>query len=506
MNAIASAVSTAVRSWSVNQEQIFDWIQHGAGNLVIIAVAGSGKTTTIAEAFRRVAGSSIFLAFGRANVKDLKSRGVNARTFHSLCFQPVMSFTGARDVNPNKLRELIDANILERDARLYGAFAVRMVGLARNAGLGALVDDTEQAWVALAEHHDVQLEQESANFATGIKVARDLLQWSNASNEVDYDDMLYIAVREGLVLPKFDWIFVDEAQDTNAIQRAILRKIMNVMDASNPFVSSIPSRLVAVGDPRQAIFGFRGSDAQSIELIKQDFNAIELPLTVSYRCPKAVVEYARNWVDHIEAAPGAIEGAVNELGQKWDCRNFVAGDLVICRLTRPVITLAYRLLRARVPAYVFGRDIGEGLQALINKMNAKGVDALVERLQTYTAREIEKARAKKQDHKIEGIQDKTDCILYLIETLEETSRSVPELLRTIDGLFSDKALAGAVKLSTVHRAKGLEADRVFWLNPDAQARARKDWQLAQEDNLCYVAVTRAKQELNLIHEPKRDRK
>ncbi|MBN6046748.1 UvrD-helicase domain-containing protein, partial [Citrobacter sp. ku-bf4] len=124
---------------------------------------------------------------------------------------------------------------------------------------------------------------------------------------VDFDDLLYLAVKDGISLPKFDFIFVDEAQDTNAIQRALLRKIMRK-----------GSRIVAVGDPAQAIYGFRGADSESLNLIAEEFDAIKLPLSISYRCSTSVVSYAQQWVSHIQAAPGAKAGEVQELGTKWD--------------------------------------------------------------------------------------------------------------------------------------------------------------------------------------------
>ena len=89
----------------------------------------------------------------------------------------------------------------------------------------------------------------------------------------NFDDLLYLAVKDGISLPKFDFIFVDEAQDTNAIQRALLRKIMKKT-----------SRVVVVGDPAQAIYGFRGADSESMNLIAEEFDCKRLPLSISCRC------------------------------------------------------------------------------------------------------------------------------------------------------------------------------------------------------------------------------
>jgi superfamily I DNA/RNA helicase len=304
---------------------------------------------------------------------------------------------------------------------------------------------------------------------------------------VDFDDLLYLAVKDGISLPKFDFIFVDEAQDTNAIQRALLRKIMKKT-----------SRIVAVGDPAQAIYGFRGADSESMNLIAEEFNAKRLPLSISYRCPSSVVTYAQQWVSHIQAAPGAQAGEVLELGSKWNTDIFQANDLVVCRKTAPLMSLAFRMLRSRVPVMVMGREIGAGLKSLINKMNARDIDNLVTKLEAWRDREVEKATAKKDDAKVEALEDKVGAILCLIDSMSENERTVPALLNTLDALFADKK--NVTVLATIHKSKGLEAKRVFWLDR-SQCPAKwvkQDWQKQQEVNLCYVAATRAMESLITI--------
>lgn len=477
-----------MKTFSTYQQNIFEFVEHGTGNAIIEAVAGSGKTTTICEAIKRVKGSAIFLAFNRAIADELVSRGVNARTFHSLCYGPVLQHSGVRKAEPSKLRDIVDENLPGDKARMYGAFITKLVSLGRQQGIDCLIDNTPDNWSDLASHHDLELDSEAADRNTAIGYAAKLLNASNHDPRVDYDDMLYRAVRDGITLPKFDFIFVDEAQDTNAIQRAVLRKIMHP-----------GSRIVAVGDPAQAIYGFRGADSNSMELLAAEFSMTRLPLHVTYRCPTSVVEYAQTWVEHIEAAPGAAAGKVEHL-DSWKPEIFKSEDLIVCRTTRPLIALAYQLIKARVPARIMGKEIGAGLAKLVTNLNPKGIEGLLDKLTVYTNREVEKAIAKKNEAKAEAIQDKTDCIKFLIDSLSENNRTVPALLALIDELFSD--VKGAVVLATIHKAKGLEAKRVFWLNSSqCPARwARQEWQQQQERNLCYVAVTRAIEELYMIEE------
>ena len=480
------------RMWSAYQAAIYSFVETGTGNAIVKAVAGSGKSTTAVECMTRVPTdkTAIFLAFNKAIADELKARGVNARTFHSLTYSPVTRLKNTRNIESNKLRLIIDQKLSGDDAVMYGAFIARLVGLGRQAGIGCLVADTDQAWLELVQYHDLELDNETAELGRALDLASQLLNWSNADARVDFDDLLYLAVKEGLSLPKFDFVFVDEAQDTNAIQRAILRKIMHA-----------GTRLIAVGDPAQAIYGFRGADSNSLNLIAEEFSCIELPLTVSYRCPTSVIEYAHRWVSHIEAAPDAPAGEVISMGQKWDAaKDFKENDLIVCRTTKPLITMCFKFLRARIPAYIMGREIGQGLKSLITKLNAKGIGALIIKLSVWCDRECEKAIAKKQDSKVESIQDKAEAILFLIDGLAEKERTVPALLGIIDSLFTDTT--NAVTLATIHKGKGLEADRVFWLNSSqCPAKwAKNEWQQEQERNLCYVATTRAKQTLVLIEE------
>jgi DNA helicase-2/ATP-dependent DNA helicase PcrA len=477
------------RVWSEHQLNCFGEAAVGTENLIIIAVAGSGKTTTGIEMVKRGRGSHIYVAFNKDIADELSSRGVNGRTYHSVCWSVVMQAFKAQ-VDGDKLKKLCLEYLSENDLYLYGSFIQRLVGLARNAGVGCLVQDTEEAFINLCAQHDLEPESEDADFGRGIDLARKLLDASTAqTNVIDYDDMLYFPIKYNLALPKFDRVYVDEAQDTNAIQRAITRKMLKDT-----------SRLFAVGDPAQAIYGFRGADSDSMDLLKAEFKMKEMPLTVTYRCAKSIVEFARQWVNHIEAAPDAPEGAVHKLGRKWDHKVFQANDLVVCRVTAPLITLAYKLLTNHVPVTVLGREIGQGLKSLINKMKAKGIPQLETKLAAWVEREVKKAMDADNESKAQAVKDKADCVSCLIAGLDENHRTIPELLRTIDNLFANKE--NAVRLATIHKSKGLEAERVFWLNSSKcpSKWARQEWQKQQEINLCYVAATRAKTDLFLIED------
>lgn len=480
-----------MRTWSNYQTQIFDFVKNGEGNALVVAVAGSGKTTTIVEALNHARGQHIFLAFNKAIEVELKKRGVNARTFHSLCCSAVMRARGAKDINGDKVKNLAK-HLFENQThrKMYMSFCVKLVGLGKNAGIDCLVQNSTDEWMRLIQHHALSLDDQAANMVEAIVYAKRLLNLSNESAMIDFDDMLYFAVRDGLVLPKFDFIFVDEAQDTNSIQREILKKIMRP-----------DSRMVAVGDPAQAIYGFRGADSDSLSMIGEQFNCTRLPLTVTYRCPKSVVALVNTqWGSEIESAPGAEEGTVER--RDLDLQAFAAGDLTVCRTTKPLIKLGYSLLKAKKPFFIMGREIGQGLKALIRSFDPENMRDLKIKTEQWCSREVEKAMKKDDEAKAEAITDKADCILFLVDSMENAS--LFSLESFIDEMFASKD--NATILATIHKSKGLEASRVWWLNSsDCPSKwAKQPWQKQQEVNLCYVAATRTKQALFFIEDKKED--
>lgn len=481
-------MTNTTRTWSPYQTALFDFVKAGKGNAIVRAVAGSGKSTTSVEAMRHAKGSVIFLAFNKAIADELKERGVNARTFHSLTFTPVTRSRKQNGPEMDKLKKLIrqSPEFNRDDIKLYQSFMTRLVGLARGVGIGCLLPNTDEQWFGLVNHHELELESEDADVVTAVELSKLLLSISNDSPMVDFDDMLYFAVKDNIVLPKFDTVFVDEAQDTNPIQREILRKIMTPT-----------SRLIAVGDPAQAIYGFRGADSNSMRLIQEEFNCVELPLTITYRCATSIVSYAQRWVKQIEAAPTAPQGEVKTLGS-WNAKMFQPNDLVVCRKSAPLLTAAFKFIKARVPVQVMGRDIGQGLKALIKKMNAgQDIDLLKTKLEAWADREIAAAQNKNDEAKVEQIGDRLASLLTLMEGLKEDRRTVAGLEQGIDYLFKDKA--DAVIFATIHKSKGLEANRVWWLErSQCPSKWAKGWQAEQEENLCYVATTRAKSSLFLI--------
>jgi superfamily I DNA/RNA helicase len=269
-------------------------------------------------------------------------------------------------------------------------------------------------------------------------------------------------------------------------------------------VKRTTGRMIWVGDRHQAIYGFTGADSDAVDLIMSRFQCVELPLTVTYRCPKEVVNFAQNYVSHIEAHESAPVGLTREKTEEdflKDVKSLKPEDAILCRKTAPLIKLAYSLIRQGVGCHVEGRDIGKGLLDLVAKWKrVKTIDALMNQLQKWEDAQVKRAIEKKQEMQAEHIKDRAET-LRIIATGCET---ILELKSKINSLFQnteDQTYHRTLTLSTVHKAKGREWGNVYILGfrehmPSKMARL--DWQKEQEKHLIYVAVTRAQESLTLV--------
>ena len=488
--------------FSQHQRDIFEFVQNGKGSGQIVAVAGSGKTTTIVECANRISPdlAVAFLAFNKAIATELGNRlptHVRAQTLNSMGFRALIKYLDNRGIklDARKTLGIIQEYTTPQDRKLYGAGVRKLVGLAKAHGIlpahmagTGLVLDTEGAWVELIERYDVEFEGD-ADPLEGIELARKVLVESIKMGEsiVDFDDQLYLPVIWQAKFWQHDLLFIDEAQDVNPIQRAMIRMALKP-----------EGRGIFVGDPCQSIYGFRGADTESMANIKEEFSTQEFPLSVSYRCPRSVVRLAKAFVPYIEPSATAPEGKISSPGV-FTAKDMDAQDAILCRNTAPLISMAFALLKQYKACRVLGRDIGQGLIRLIHKMDADSIDDLEEALSKYQGREIAKLVAKGKEDQASIIEDRVASITIFIDELAEDKRTIDHLEDLITDLFKDEG-SGILTLCTVHKAKGLEWDRVFILDPFLMPCrwARQAWQKQQEANIQYVAYTRAKSELCFI--------
>ena len=503
MNTLSNAVATEFDSkWSRFQTAIFSWViaaakSSDAAAAVVKAVAGSGKTTTIVEAAKYIPSGApaVFLAFNKKIADELRMRlpaGIDAMTLNSLGYRAVKSKFPRAQVDADKVRKIIKklrpiesiSEGREYEPKWYVSDIGGLVAKAKAHGLvpyeslnGELA--TMERWAELADFYGVISElPEDVLFEAAQKVLEANVR---DTDTIDFDDQLYFTVIMNIAVSKYTWIIVDEAQDLSYINREMLKKFR----AAN-------GKVIAVGDDAQAIYGFRGADSSSLDKIVEEFGAEVLPLSISYRCPKLVVERAQQYVPTIESSPTAADGTVADL-EKFSIADFLDTDMVVCRNTAPIIKAAYRLIRNRLPCRVMGRDIGAGLTSLVKRIAGRKFDSItIEdfelKLNDWMRREIEVLKRRDQDSKIESVQDKVSSLLEVIHGAE--CQTCAQIVAEINKLFEGNR---GVTFCTVHRSKGLEARRVFILNPSLMPSkmAKKAWQIKQEINLLYVAITRS---------------
>lgn len=491
---------------SIYQKAIYNFVSDQSGSLVVSAGAGSGKTTTIVECANRIvagpnAGLRVaFVAFNRNIAEELKRRlppQVVACTLNSMGFKALCSVQRNWKLDGRKNVIITRENMTSEAQKVYGEGVRKLIGLAKAhgilpAGMGgaALTLDTEQNWADLMTKYDIEFEA-GAEPLKGIEMAREALKVSIHMAEerkiVDFDDQLYLPIIWNAPFAQYDVIFADESQDINAIQRAMLKKSLRP-----------GGRLIAVGDRSQAIYGFRGADTESMDNIKKEFAAQELPLTISYRCAKAIcAEASRHGT--IEAAESAEVGTVDD----WKSANangegFESGSAVLCRNNAPLVGLAFALMAQGKPVKMLGRDFGEGLIRMIDKTKAKSMDQLESGLDKIESDQIPYLMAKGKEDAAGRLGDQIESLRMFISNLPKEDRSIEGLKRYITNLFNDDG--GLITLSSVHKSKGLEWDHVYILDAHLMPSryARQDWQKQQETNIQYVALTRARKHLTYV--------
>ena len=271
---------------------------------------------------------------------------------------------------------------------------------------------------------------------------------------------------------------VDEAQDMSKPQLDLAERVMRH-----------DGRMVFVGDDKQAIYGFRGADSGALDRIINQLNAKELGLKVTFRCPRSVVAEVNQLVPDLYAHPDAKPGAVLRVPTVEQPQ---PGAFVLSRTNAPLVGVCLDLLRQGQPAIVKGKDIGKGLQKLIKKHYHRDVDTFLARIDGWLTSEEHRAAkfpASAKNERLARIYDQAATLAALADDAPST-----EIVRDrVDKLFADDAQSRAVICSTVHKAKGLESPEV-WVLQNTWSRPGRE-----EDNLRYVAMTRSKDRLLLVH-------
>lgn len=486
--------------WSTYQSSIFDFMANDTRNGVVEAMPGSGKTTVLEECVRRLPEISNILAItftclARDQLKE-KLKGYENVTVMNLNGFGNSCIKGYKKVNKFKVSNIFKYKVLDMDnytKEKFVKFSKHVGALTRLIGLlkSQMVftdEDFERNWRSIADVYDVDLPDEVVEFEDFLRQVFKLDR--SQYNPIDFDDQIAIPIRDNLAIPKFDYVLVDETQDLTPCQTELTKR---AIDAGG--------RGLYVGDRNQSVYFFRGADSKAMDNIKLALDAVELPLSICYRCSKAVVQEAQRLVPGIEFHEDAVEGSVTDIELDQFRETAKPGDFGLCRTTAPLVKECLWFIRNGKPARVKGREIGEDMCRIVNdiaKGNEKmGIEPFLVGLRAYYDAQVEKLQKMDRVEKRILLDDKIDTIMVLCEN----SNTVGEVLKRFEEIFTDMDEKGVVMLMTGHKAKGLETKNVFILRPDLLPHklAKSEEALVQERNLEFVMITRAQINLSWVH-------
>ena len=489
------------------QALVRDSIAEGpAGPSVTVeAVAGSGKTHTLVLGLNAMSPIARLdcaaFAFNKRIVTELQTKappGSRIATLNSIGHRAVCEALGKRP-SPDKwkTRNLIKRRFGEDTDAVLEEWPdlPHAVAMCKANALEPSAPEDQWAFEEIS-FNSVGAAQSAKAADTLRKLLQDSIEAAQRKGEIDFDDQLYLsAMRYSPFLPKLRMALIDEAQDLSPVQHRMLQKMLG----SN----GTKGRLVAVGDPYQAIYAFRGADSSSMNTLRGAFGIApehQLPLSVSFRCPKAVVELAKKLVPHISSAPEAKDGSVRSEPQDKLYELARAGDAVLCRNNAPLMSCALAFLSKRRPVQILGRDLHVGLASIVKRLTGETCAELRKALEEWEVLEVTILQSRQQsESKLNAVHDRAAALRAIFEDLQPTDTRA-KALEVLAYLFEDKAQA--VLLATGHKAKGLEWPRVFILEPNLLPSrwAKTDGAREQERNLQYVLITRAQEELIFLGE------
>lgn len=454
----------------------------------------SGKTATLKELCNRtpVGTSCLFMAFNKSIAEELKTKlptTVECNTFHSMGLRTLMkNFRFRMQLEKNKCfslcMELFDFRKKEYKEKMRYYFSLQT--LWEKIRL-SLCEINEENVSALCIEYDLDYEKSMISDLNKIneRWRKDCTKiQGNKSFKMDFPDMLWIPYNfvDEMNFPKHQVVMLDESQDSFTLQKEILQRYIKPR-----------GRFIAVGDSKQLIYNFMGSDLGVFTSIKRMPNTICLPLSVTYRCAKKIVEEANKVFPGTECIPTAIEGVIRE----GDIFEAESGDFVLCRNNFPLVVAFILFLERGKKASIMGRDFGESLCRLLD--GQERLDDLYLLLEDKASKLKEKGLSEiaiTNNASYVALKEKVSIIEILYKRFPGSFLALKQKIKNI---FSDDKTG--IILSTIHKSKGLEAKRVFFLNPELipSKFAKTPKALYAEECLKFVAITRAKEELVYCH-------
>lgn len=477
-----------------------------SSHLFLRATAGSGKTTTLAEAAWHlpVREGVCYFAYNRDAVRGVAERlppGIRASTFHAHGRGMVLRARGGRalHIDEGKTLRLVEL-VLGTDesvtvSRSHVRALVRAWDQAREALLGEESADEDLAALALAADCTLLQGPEHIRlFLTTMKAYS--LDDFDQGGDPDFADLLWLPLQLGLERGSVLVALVDEGQDLTPLRQRFATHLIGLGDGEGE------GRLILVFDSDQAIYRYAGARPDALMRLASDIGAQILPLSVSFRCPRSHVRLARRVSSFIEPSPGAALGRVEHVLASGV--QYSPGETVLCRTNAPLVRLALDLLSQGVKVNLRDTTVLTWLETAAQTVF--GVPVPLEQLEQRMAAYEELRTAPYKDAVQDGdrqaklavwrVSDLCDCLLVLAGRAGRRAARVgaQAVVAELRRLFGP---SGDVLLTTVHGAKGLEWDRVTILHPERLRLENGD--PAEEDAVTFVALTRCRDRLRLAY-------
>ena len=480
------------------QIAIIDAAKNTSDNLIINALAGAAKSTTLQFICKYVTGIPILsLAFNKRIAEELGKKlpsHVQCMTLNSLGHRTWATAVGKRlTLDTDKSRRLFKSlleSVPKREQSDYWdeyqniMSSVRM-GVTQGwipdhlyRNIARLTNDETFRELISYEVFNADVSEHIFDFICRIFDSRIDEAYRGI---IDFDDQIYMPTLFGGTWPKFPLVMVDESQDLSNLNHAMLRKL-------------VAKRVIAVGDPWQSIYGFRGAVSSGMDKLKRTFEMKEFTLSVTFRCPKEVVRRAWSRVPHMKWPEWAIEGEVLNIQEPnedhWSSKSIPDGAAIICRNNAPLFATALHLIKNGRGVKLIGADIGPALVKLLKKLGPESLTAeqVHVEIDKWEAEQLKKAKNPG------SIADRAECL----HIFAGAGPTLAAAIAYATHLFES---AGPIQLLSGHKSKGLEWDTVYhldpWRVPSKYAESRE--QKEQELNLRYVVETRARKTLILAN-------
>jgi DNA helicase-2/ATP-dependent DNA helicase PcrA len=461
-------------SLTPEQLAILDFVATSRANLMISALAGTGKSTMLwlLDKAARVQ-PHLYLVFNAANAEEARAKfpsTTTVRTFNA-CGHRIWAAACAKNLSLNKRKisdifKALTEEVSRIEAKeMWEVYDQVIEGVHLARSIGYIPSHLANADKRLCGAETLYTLMDSRPPALARTLIDSVLAESIRQayeGTIDFPDQCYMPALFGGAYPRFPLVLVDEYQDLSPVQHAMIEKLCK------------SSRQIGVGDDAQSIYAFRGAKGGSMTHAKTKFEMAEMGLSVSFRCPWNIVRNVHWRVPHFQALR---EGGLVRM-MKCLPRD-VEGATVLCRNNAPLIHKAMLALQHGTSVNVSGTDISG---RLVRQMAKLGPEELT-RAQTLSA--IDTWELEKLANSSKSARDTAECM----RVFARKSPSLGSAIAYAKHMFEQ---SGEIKFMTGHKAKGLEWDHVYHLQPELCT------DFGQDPNVKYVIDTRAREVLSYI--------